>query len=257
MCWIKIRGMGSKQFRTVMTADRITGPWTMVHRELRPQGMPAGDFDLLVDEKSGKAFMYFERDHKDVVCMELTDDWTDVTDRFSVHFPRKTPDVREGIACFQRRGRIYMTSSGMTGYFPNPSEVAVAHDVHGPFDLLGDLHPSDTSRTSFASQISYIFKHPRKKDLYIALADRWFPDVVDDPRFASGRLSELVRGAIAKATGTPRQPLNEEERGVVMKAAALTNVDTSISRYVWLPITFKDGRPTIEWRDEWRVEDFE
>nr|ALG05362.2 hypothetical protein 5H7_061 [uncultured bacterium 5H7] len=80
--------------------------------------------------------------------------------------------------------------------------------------------------------------------------------MVDDPRFASGRLSELVRGAIEKAIGTPRQPLNEEERGVVMKAAALSNVNTSISRYVWLPILFREGRPTIEWRDEWRIEDF-
>lgn len=28
--------------------------------------------------------------------------------------------------------------------------------------------------------------------------------------------------------------------------------------YVFLPITFdKNGKPTIEWRDEWRLEDFE
>jgi len=256
VCWIKIRGLTPKQFRTVMTADRITGPWTMVHRELRPQGMAAGDFDLLVDEKSGKAFMYFERNHEDVVCMELTDDWTDVTDRFSVHFPRKTPNNREGIACFQRNGRTYLTSSGMTGYFPNPSEAAVADSVNGPFELLGDLHPTDTSRTSFSSQISQIYKHPKKRDLYIALADRWFPDIVNDPRFASGRLSELVRSAISKSTSKPRQPLTEEERGVIMQAAVLNNVNTSVSRYVWLPVLFRDGRPTIAWRDEWRIEEF-
>lgn len=257
VCWIKIRGLGPKQFRTVMTADRITGPWTMVHRELRPAGMAAGDFDLVADQRSGKAYMYFERDHKDVVCIELTSDWTDVTDRFTVHFARKTPDVREGIAAFQRGGRIYLTSSGMTGYFPNPSEVATATDYLGPFDLLGDLHPTDVSRTSFNSQISYIFKHPGKKDLYIALADRWLPQIGNDPRFASGRLSELVRGAIRKATGTPRQPLGAEEREVIGLAAALTNVNTAASRYVWLPIVFKHGRPTIEWRDEWRIEEFD
>lgn len=255
VCWIKIRGLGP-QFRTVMMADRITGPWTMVHRELHPAGLPAGDFDLLVDENAGKAYMYFEQDHKDVVCIELTDDWTDVTDRLTHHFPRSIPDTREGIACFQRGGRIYITSSGMTGYFPNPSEVAVGTDFLGPFRQLGDLHPTDASRTSFNSQISSIFKHPRKKDLYIALADRWLPQVGDDPRFASGRLSELVRGAITKATGSPRQPLTDEERGVIGKAAALTNVNTSVSRYVWLPIRFREGRPTIEWRDEWRIEEF-
>ena len=255
VCWIKIRGAGP-QFRTVMVADRITGPWTMVHRKLQPAGLPAGDFDLLVDQPTGKAYMYFERDHKDVVCIELDDAWTGVTGRMTHHFPRTTPEVREGIACFQRHGRIYLTSSGMTGYFPNPSEVAVGTDFLGPFELLGDLHPGDASRTSFNSQISHIFKHPGKKDLYIALADRWLPQIGEDPRFASGRLSELVRGAIAKATGTPRRPLSEEERGVIGLAAALTKVNTSVSRYVWLPILFKDGRPTIEWRDEWRIEDF-
>lgn len=256
VCWIKIRGYGP-QYRTIMVADRITGPWTMVHRELRPAGLPAGDFDLLVDEASGKAYMYFEHDHQDVVCIELTPDWTNVTDRLTHHFPGTTPDVREGIACLQRKGHIYMTSSGMTGYFPNPSEVAVGTDFLGPFELLGDLYPTDASRTSFNSQISYIFKHPRKKDLYIALADRWLPQIADDPRFASGRLSELVRSAITKATGTPRQPLTDEERGVIGFAAALNNVNTSVSRYVWLPILFKNGRPTIEWRDEWRIEEFE
>jgi len=255
VCWIKIRGLGP-QFRTVMVADQITGPWTMVHRELRPAGLPAGDFDLLVDENSGKAYMYFERDHKDVVCIELTEDWTNVTERLTHHFPGTAPDVREGIACFQRNGLIYMTSSGMTGYFPNPSEVAVGTDFLGPFELLGDLHPTDPSRTSFNSQISYIFKHPGKQDLYIALADRWLPHIGTDPRFANGELSSLVRSAIRKSTARPRQSLTSDERGVIMHAAALTNVNTSVSRYVWLPILFKDGRPTIEWRDEWRIDDF-
>lgn len=256
VCWIKIRGVTSAQFRTVMVADSITGPWTMIHRELRPAGMAAGDFDLMVDDRTGKAFMYFEHDHREVVCIELTDDWTNVTDRFTRHFSRVAPNSREGIACFRRNGRIYLTSSGLTGYFPNPSEAAVAEDHHGPFTELGDLHPTDVSRTSFNSQISSIFKHPGKKDLYIALADRWLPGIASDPRFASGRLSELVRSAITKATAKPRQPFSEEERGVIGLAAALTNVNTSISRYVWLPVLVRDGRPTIEWRDEWKIEEF-
>ena len=28
------------------------------------------------------------------------------------------------------------------------------------------------------------------------------------------------------------------------------------ARYVWLPIRFHDGQPSIEWHDEWRIEDF-
>jgi hypothetical protein len=255
VCWIKIRGMTQAQFRTVMIAEQITGPWTMVHRELRPAGMAAGDFDLVVDDQTGKAYMYFEHEHKEVVCIELTDDYTNVTDKFTRHFPRVAPNSREGIACFQRGGKLYLTSSGLTGYFPNPSEVAVADTYHGPFTDLGDLHPSDASRTSFGSQISDIFKVPGK-DLHIAVADRWLPNITSDPRFASGRLSELVRSAITKATAKPRQPMTDEEKGVIGLAAGLTKVNTSISRYVWLPIVFRDGRPMIEWRDEWRIEEF-
>ena len=28
------------------------------------------------------------------------------------------------------------------------------------------------------------------------------------------------------------------------------------STYVFLPITFKNGKPQIEWKDEWRIEDY-
>ncbi len=255
VCWIKIRDAGP-QYRTVLTADAITGPYTIVHSKLSPAGMAAGDFDLVADASTGKAYMYFEHDHKEVVCISLNDDWTDVTNHYSTLFPRVPPYTKEGIALFRRGGKLYLANSGMTGYFPNPSEVAVADGYDGPFRELGDLHPTDRSRTSFNSQISCIFQHPRKRDLYIALADRWLPLIEDEPSFADGTLSERVRGGIVKATQQPRKPLTAEERdGLVRYAAPVANVNTSISRYVWLPLSFEGGRPQIRWRDEWRISD--
>lgn len=258
VCWIKIRSPRVPyQYRTVLTADRITGPYEMVHRHLRPLGMSAGDFDVVIDQKSGKAYMLFEHDHKEVVSVELSEDWTDVTDRFTRHFPDgRPPNTHEGIACFQRNGKFYLTSSKMTGYFPNPSSVAIGADPRGPFTDQGNLHPSDQSGSSFNSQISYIFKHPGKRDLYIALADRWLPQFSGQPEFESGELPAQVRSAIGKAMAKPRQPLTEAERKALPHAAALTNVNTSISRYVWLPLTFRDDRPLIEWHAEWRIEDY-
>ena len=254
VCWIKIRGRGP-QFRTVLVADRITGPYQLVHADIRPAGMPAGDFDLVQDEQSGKAYMYFEHEHKEVVCVELTADYLGYTDNFTRHLPGTPPNTREGIACFQRKGKLYLTSSGMTGYFPNPSSVAVANGYHGPFTDLGPLYRNDRTETSFGSQISDIFRVPGK-DLYIALADRWLPDLWSDPQFQSGEMSRLVRSGIAKSTASPRQPLTPEERKVIRYAAALTKVDTSKSRYVWLPITFNSDQPVIEWRDEWTLNQF-
>ncbi|MET0377311.1 MAG: family 43 glycosylhydrolase [Rhizorhabdus sp.] len=257
ICWIKIRAKGP-QYRTVMTADAITGPYAMVHRELRPAGMAAGDFDLVVDAKTGKAFMVFEHDHNEVVSIQLDDDWTNVTDRFTRHFTgRKPPNVAEGIACFQRRGKVYLTCSQMTGYFPNPSSYAIADHVMGPYGPLQDLYPSDRSLSSFNSQISSIFKHPTKRDLYIALADRWLPQFSGQPQFESGEMSRLVRSGITKATSTPRQPLTPEERAALLPAMAIDNVNTSVSRYVWLPIKFRGTQASIEWRSQWRVEDYD
>jgi hypothetical protein len=39
---------------------------------------------------------------------------------------------------------------------------------------------------------------------------------------------------------------------------ALSTQNTSLADYVWLPIRFaEDGRPFIEWLDEWKTEDYE
>lgn len=256
VAWIKIRGKGP-QYRAVLQADQITGPWEMVHRELRPAGMAAGDFDLVQDPDTGQTVMYFEHDHKEIVAIDLTEDYLNVTDRYTRHLPGKPPYSREAPAAFWHDEKLYLTSSALTGYFPNPTRVAVASGLHEPFTDLGLLHANDRTETSFGSQISDIFKVPGKQNLYIALADRWLPHLWRDPQFQSGELSRLVRSAITKATAQPRQEMTPEERSAITHAAALTGVDTSVSRYVWLPITFEDGRPTIHWRDEWKLSDFD
>ena len=140
--------------------------------------MSAGDFDLVVDPETKKAYYFFEKVHTDLIVAELTDDYTDVTGEYSSHFPHPSPPfTREAPAHFERDGTHYLVTSGSTGYFPNFSEVARAPDYHGPWTVLGDAHPDDVSRTSFRSQISCVFKHPHKHDLYIALADRWLPQL--------------------------------------------------------------------------------
>ena len=36
-----------------------------------------------------------------------------------------------------------------------------------------------------------------------------------------------------------------------------TSHDVYDATYVFLPIVFKEGIPTIEWKEEWRLEDYE
>lgn len=255
VCWLKIMQKDGRQTETVLTADKITGPYTLVKKGLRPLGMSAGDFDLVV-APDGKAYYYFERVHSETICADLNDKYTDVTGYYSTHFPRPQPPyVREATAHFTYNGKQYLITSGTTGYFPNPSEVAVADSYHGPFKVLGNPHRKDATNTSFHSQISSVFKVPGKKNLYIACADRWLPQHMDLPYEEYARMFQM---------GFSQERDEEEYSKLQSKYANHIMANTSLADYVWLPLKFEkpsdehpDGMVYIDWMDEWKIEDWE
>ena len=255
VAWLKIMCKDGSQLSTVLTADSFLGPYTKVRTGLRPLNMSAGDFDLAV-APDGKAYYYFERVHSETICADLTEDYTDVTGFYSTHFPRPYPPyVREATAHFLRKGKHYLITSGTTGYLPNPSEVAVADTWHGPYTVLGNPHPTDESHTSFHSQISSVFKVPGKKDLYIACADRWLPDKMDQKYEEYAKLFETMFNPDAD-----KSVLEEMAKNHPADVAD----NTSIADYVWLPLRFTEpdtehpyGMVYIDWKDEWRIEDYE
>lgn len=258
VCWIKVMSAGTVQESTVLVANDLLGPWTMVRTGLRPLGMSAGDFDLVVDPHDGKGYYYFERVHSELICADLTTDLTDVTGYYSTHFPLgRPPYVREAPAHFVRNHRHYLITSGTTGYLPNPSEVAIARTYHGPWTMLGDPHPNDASRTSYCSQVSSVFKHPHKQDLYIALADRWLPGLMRSPAFATGQLSAEVQQYAAQ-WGRPDQESAYPASFTTpeMQPMVSDDPDTSIADYVWLPVRFEGDMAYLDWHDEWRVENY-
>ncbi len=166
----------------------------------------------------------------------------------------RPPYVREATAHFLRRGKHYLVTSGTTGYLPNPSEVAVGESWHGPYRVLGNPHPGDESNTSYHSQISSVFKVPGKKDLYIACADRWLPEEMEqkyedyarmfelifDPDADKAELAELMKEKMPEGAGAGNQKEN-----------------TSIADYVWLPFRFDGEMAYLDWKEEWRLEDYE
>lgn len=244
VCWIKIMDPTGPQRSTVLTADELLGPYTTVVTGLEPLGMYAGDFDLVVDPFDHKAYYYFERVHSELICADLTADYTGVTGYYSTHFPRPFPPyVREAPAYFRRAGKHYLITSGTTGYFPNASEIATADSYHGPWTVLGDAHPGDESRTSFRSQISSVFRHPEKEDLYIALADRWVPALSASDSNQAEIFRQRFSGEISAETFEAALPLSSEP-------------NTSLADFVWLPIRFDGPVPRIEWVDSWAPSDF-
>lgn len=245
--WMKIMGKDGIQFQTVATAKDIHGPFEIV-KKFRPLGMSCGDFDLVIEPTDQKAYYIFERVHSELIVADLTEDYTDVTGYYSTHFPRANPPfVREAPAYF-RRGRMhYLFTSGTTGYYPNPSEVAMSWSYHGPWQLLGDPHPGDAEHTSYRSQITSVFKVPGKKDLYIALADRWLTDLPEQMPDVSDLFDRLFSDARA----------DEPKEEIARQIASLSAQNTSLADYVWLPVRFDGDMAYLDWKDEWRIEDYE
>lgn len=248
VCWLKIMEKDGTQSETVLTADHLTGPYTIVREKLYPLNMSAGDFDLVV-APDGKAYYYFERPHSETICADLTEDYTDVTGYYTTHFPRPYPPyVREATAHFQRRNKHYIITSGTTSYLPNPSELAIADTWHGPYTVLGNPHPADESMTSWHSQVSSVFKVPGKKDLYIACADRWLPHKMDVPY-------QLYEKAYADVFG--EDATMEQKAEASRLICSIEEPNTKEADYVWLPFRFDGEMAYLDWHDEWRIEDYE
>lgn len=238
---------------SILTASHLLGPYDVVKETFRPLNKKVGDFDLVKDPSTSKGYLYFDGDHEGMISIELTDDYLDVQGQETIDFiGLHPPFTREGMSHFERKGKHYMVTSGMSGYLPNPSEVAVSDSWLGPYKVEGNPHKDDKSCASFNSQISYIFKHPHKKDLYIALADRWVPEFE-----VTQELYESLVRAIGAHFKPEKYKRTEEDKKLLMNSPSLETANTSIADYVWLPVTFEGDKVVIKWLDEWRIEDYE
>ena len=249
VCWLKYSGKTEACF-CILTADHILGPYQMEKENFRPFGKEVGDFDIWQDE-DGTAYLYFASGHDGVVACALSSECTDVMQPYKVYYEDlPVPYCREGIAMVKHDGTLYMLTSGMTGYIPNPTEAARLDGPLGNLKVLGNPHLEDSSGASFHSQISTIFPHPEKEGLYIALADRWIPDL-----HLTEKKTEKMMRAMASC-------MDRRYRSTLLEKAALGfypwncgKVNTSRSQYVWLPLFFDDGKPVIRWMDVWRWEE--
>ncbi len=246
MKFMEVHGGIKGQHMGIAVSDKITGPYEFKHF-LRLFEMESGDFDLVKDEE-GKAYIIFEHCHTEMICADLTDDYLGITGKYSSHFGIKLPPyTREAPGFFTHEGKKYIITSGTTGYFPNPSEAAEITDMHGEWKVLGDPCENDVNANSFHAQFSSIFKVPSKKNLYIALGDRWLTDIPDTP------LPEVPLIYEALCCGEHR----DNDYGGVKRLRELSSESTVNATYVWLPLVFEDGKPVIRWYDSWKTDDFE
>lgn len=235
---------------TVMTADALRGPYTVAEPFLQPYGHHSGDFDLALDAESGCAYLYFEADHQLLLVAKLNERFTNVEGEPSIIYEKLTPPfTREAPAHFQRGGKHYLITSGMSGYVPNPTEIAVAEDWMGPYTVLGDPCLDDKSGASFNSQPSHVFRVDGS-ETYIMMADRWVPDFL----LTAEKTASIRRAILANTTGSEKKNLRDTL--ILLRSPLVGPIDTSRARYVWLPFVWEGDRPRLRWRDAWNPEDY-
>ncbi len=229
----------------ILTADALTGPYTLINPFFQPDGRKAGDFDLTVDETTGIGYIYVELDHREVLVYKLTDDYCDVTQEKAVIYTGLNPPFsREGPAYFFHNGKHYLLTSGMIGYVPNPSEVAVADDYMGPFTVLGNPHVDDDSSASFNSQASCAFR-VEGTDRIVVMADRWVPHYV----MTKEKYDAFVRAIHSRFDKSYKASFGDMR--IMLTSPMMGSADTSIADYVWLPVEWEGQMPRIRWHDQW------
>jgi hypothetical protein len=88
-----------------------------------------------------------------------------------------------------------------------------------------------------------------KKDLYIAVADRWVPEHMD-------LKYEEYKNIFEKAFHPEFDgPINMDSLPKMKEGQISEN--TSIAEYVWLPLKFDGTQVYIDWMDEWKIEEME
>ena len=214
----------------------------------RPLGHKVGDFDIVQDAKTGSSYLYMDADHEGVLCLLMAEDMLSAEKKVSEQYTGLIPPFcREGLALFEREGRKYMLSSGMTGYIPNQSDCAVSDAWDKPFVSAGDPYPDDESLSSYNSQFTQVFRLP-DKDLYIALSDRWVPEYPVDASRA-----DMLRRCIASRYDPEHYRATEAEQKELAASPMLETANTSIADYIWLPLEFDGSCVRICWQDQWTV----
>ena len=247
VCWIK--QSGEEACFLILQSDALQGPYEVVKEEYRPFGHKVGDFDMIRSKKDGKVYLFMDADHKGIYGYCVSEDLLSLEEEISRQYEDLyAPFTREAVALFERGDKIYMLTSGMSGYIPNKSDLAVTDDWKKPFVSIGDPHVGDETKSSFNSQISQVFQVAGKEDFYISIGDRWVPDYPVDAHRA-----DLIERSIAAHYAPEKYQVTEEEKRELMDSPMLGSANTSKADYVWLPVEFKEDQPCISWKDTWTV----
>ena len=125
-------------------------------------------------------------------------------------------------------------------------------DFHGEYTDLGDPCIGDTDGTSFYGQFTCIMRI-HGIDQYIAMADRWKP--TERQKKFGIKYLKLVEKAMSggKHADITTPDYSPRPAGKLSGKPIIHTENTSIARYVWLPIEWDGEKPLVRWHDEWTI----
>lgn len=145
-------------------------------------GQMSRDMTLFVDD-DGKAYHIAASEENGTLHIrELTDDYLDFTGNYVRAFPDKS---NEAPAIFKHKGHYYLIASGCTGWTPNAARSAVADNMMGPWEYLGNpcRGTEHQVKTTFDSQSTYVIPVIGKANAYVYCGDRWRAENAIDGRY--------------------------------------------------------------------------
>lgn len=169
----------SKAAAGVAVSDSPTGPFKYLG-SFRPNDAMSRDQTIFVDD-DGKAYQFASSENNATLYInELTDDYLRPTGKFTRNF---IGESREAPAVFKHDGKYYLLSSGCTGWDPNQAELAVADSIMGEWKTIGDPCTGNDADKTFYAQSTYVQPVYGKKDLVIAMFDRWNKTDLENSRY--------------------------------------------------------------------------
>lgn len=170
----------------VAVADRPEGPFRFLGAHRPVESSTFRDMNLFVDD--GRAYVFAAAEGNPTMhVFRLNREWTGPEQPMA---EGKTwarilvRRMREAPAPFQHAGKVYLITSGCTGWDPNPADLAVADNPLGPYEPLGDPCIGPGANRTFETQSTFVLPNPAAPPgNFIFLADRWKPRDLADSRY--------------------------------------------------------------------------
>ncbi|MCM4157281.1 glycoside hydrolase family 43 protein [Gramella sp. AN32] len=144
------------------------------------EGQMARDMTVYVDKDGTAYHIHSSEENQTLHISELTDDYLNFTGKWK---RVQVGGQNEAPAIFEKEGKYYMITSGLTGWDPNPARSFVADSIMGKWTALGNPAKGEDADKTFYSQSTFILPAQGKEDAFIFMADRWNPDNHIDGRY--------------------------------------------------------------------------